>query len=103
AATVVLPPPGYCCGRVLYAWEDAALRGADQRPLSSPWGMFCLSILCYAVPVRVLCGVAATADSVTSEDLAAVASEMEGGTRARIKAFSDRPGVRALIKAMESG
>ncbi|CAN0553292.1 unnamed protein product [Laminaria digitata] len=28
---------------------------------------------------------------------------MEGGTRARIKVFSDRPGVRALIKAMESG
>ncbi|CAN0529267.1 unnamed protein product [Laminaria digitata] len=23
---------GYCCGRVLYAWEDATLRGADQRP-----------------------------------------------------------------------
>ena len=52
---------------------------------------------------RVPCGVAATLACVTPEDLAAVASEMEGGTRAGTIGFSDRPGVRALIKTyMES-
>ena len=52
---------------------------------------------------RFPCGVAATLASVTSEDLAAVAlGEMEVGTRAGTIAFSDRPGVRALIKTMES-
>ena len=44
------------------------------------------------------CGVAATLASVTYEDLAAVASEMEGGTRAGTLGCSDHPGVRALIE-----
>ena len=32
AVTTDLPPPVYCCGRVLDAWEDVTARGACQRP-----------------------------------------------------------------------
>ena len=48
------------------------------------------------------CGVAATLAGVPSEDLAAVACEMDGVTRAAKIGLSDRPGVRALIQTMES-
>lgn len=47
---------------------------------------------------RVRCGIAATLASVTSEGLAAVANEMEGGSRAGAIDLPDRVGVRALIK-----
>ena len=50
---------------------------------------------------RVLC-VAATLVNMPSEDLAAVASEMEGCTRAGTIGLSGSPGVRALIQTMVS-
>ena len=50
---------------------------------------------------RVSRGMAATLASVTADDIAAAASEVEGGTCAWA-ALSDRDGVRALIKTMVS-
>ena len=32
ADTGTLAPPAFCCGRVLDAWEVAAVGGACQRP-----------------------------------------------------------------------
>ena len=55
----------------------------------------------YKLTGRISRGMAATLASVTADDLAAAASEVDGGTGAWA-ALSDRDGVRALIKTMVS-
>ena len=52
----------------------------------------------HSLQASVPCGVAATLAGVPSEDLAEVACEMEGGTRAGTIGLSARLGVRALTK-----
>lgn len=95
----------------LNEWARILLRRRDPRFRKDRTFLFCVCALIFRreainnarwkLTGRVSRGVADTLASVTSEDLAAAANEMEGG-KGTWTALSHRLGVRTLIKTMVS-
>lgn len=95
----------------LKKWAQILLRRRDPRFRNNRTFLFCVCALIFRreaisnarwkLTGRVSRGIASTLAGVTPQGLADVAAEMESGTGG-FSALADRPGVRALIKTMES-
>ncbi|CAN0217243.1 unnamed protein product [Scytosiphon promiscuus] len=95
----------------LRKWAQILLQRRDGRFRKNRTFLYCVCALIFRreaitnarwkLTGRISKGIALTLGSVTPVDLAHVASEMEGGSSG-FSAMNARPGVRSLIKTMES-
>ncbi|CAN0314384.1 unnamed protein product, partial [Scytosiphon promiscuus] len=95
----------------LRKWAQILLQRRDGRFRKNRTFLYCVCALIFRreaianarwkLTGRVSRGIALTLGSITPVDLAHVASEMEGGSSG-FSAMNARPGVRSLIKTMES-